>query len=639
MTSHRGKVDSAARNAPFGTDIQPKRNIKIVGGKQIEIAVESPPSSAGSSQRSLPPLQQGPNGTPPMEIQPPFQEYNNKKRPLEFSEKRTAPADKSNSHIHGTRGRYNSLPGSLTVLPPIPSPNSLSPTTRHSWHQRKSSSPSLSLSPSQSPTLRPAQATSLTDQLRELLQDYDAYRFQDMYKDLAEYDRKLCGYVSQPQANMVALRHHLPLPTNTLRLLFSSFGKDDNPDLVNYERLIQYLARAQVGTAEAETLLQESVNRFVNAPDLLPSDGEGLDEQIARYETEAKNAHKEKHQHHHGQRKKHHDSNGTVLERAEQEQLARQDQTQTTPQQVFSDRQDAKLLMLVEQQYIQGNQEPTDLHAMKKDFIDRDPNDQGMLTKEKVQEVCFKHRVPVQGSLMEKLLNRCHTTDNQYSWMAFLEFLARVKPLAVAGLELGAKQEAGRPSTWPKQRGDAFLKTNAKAGLTGLSQEPGLPPWETRKPLGRLGVRSPTAVEREITLYDSPSPTHSPPPSLQAAPIGQGQDNSISDAQRAELAAMAREHKAKREPPKAKMAAKAKDDDEPWFARFKHLAQGLYNLDSTNTGYLSKDETRSLVNNYNLIYRLGLEQSRIDKCIDSCYLSQGRVSIEHLLEALTLQVT
>ena len=100
----------------------------------------------------------------------------------------------------------------------------------------------------------------------------------------------------------------------------------------------------------------------------------------------------------------------------------------------------------------------------------------------------------------------------------------------------------------------------------------------------RLGVRSPTAVEREITQYDSPSPTHSPQPPLQAPPIHQGQDNPVSDVQRAELAAMAREHKAKRVAPKAKVSAKARDNDEPWFVRFKHLAQGLYNLDSTNTG-------------------------------------------------------
>ena len=47
---------------------------------------------------------------------------------------------------------------------------------------------------------------SLTDQLKDALDGYDPYLFQDMYRDLAEYDHKLCGYVSEAQANMVALR-------------------------------------------------------------------------------------------------------------------------------------------------------------------------------------------------------------------------------------------------------------------------------------------------------------------------------------------------------------------------------------------------------------------------------------------------
>lgn len=35
---------SAARGAPFGTDVQPKLNVKIIGGVAVEIPVDSPPS-------------------------------------------------------------------------------------------------------------------------------------------------------------------------------------------------------------------------------------------------------------------------------------------------------------------------------------------------------------------------------------------------------------------------------------------------------------------------------------------------------------------------------------------------------------------------------------------------------------------
>ena len=63
---------------------------------------------------------------------------------------------------------------------------------------------------------------------------------------------------------------------------------------------------------------------------------------------------------------------------------------------MFSDRQDAKLLMLLEQQYIQGNQEPTDLQDMKKDFMERDKCGEGTLTKENVcscHHLIFKNKI------------------------------------------------------------------------------------------------------------------------------------------------------------------------------------------------------------------------------------------------------
>ncbi|XP_071799869.1 uncharacterized protein C1orf87-like isoform X2 [Asterias amurensis] len=634
MASQRGKA-SAARNAPFGTDIQPKRNMKIVGGKQIEIAVDSPPTSA-STLRSLPPLQQGPNGTPPMEVQPPYQEYHNNNIKLEYPEKQTAPADKSNSHIHGTGGRHHSLPAIHAILPPIPSPNSLSPS-RDSWNKSRSPSPTLVNQPE----------VSLTDQLRELFVEYDPFRFQDMYKDLAEYDRKLSGFVSQPQVNMIAMKHQLPIPTNMLRLLFSNFCKEDNVDMVNYEKLIQYLARAQLGTAEAETLLQESVNRFVNAPDNPPADELDLDDQIAKYETTSKDSHHRRQQ---KQQRRAAEQRATPrdMRQIQSEKTSRQtgghhDQMQSLgsenepqiiakrPQRVFSDREDAKLLMLLEQQYIQGNQDPTDLQAMKKDFMERDTRSNGTLTKEKIQEVCFKHRIPLQGSLMEKLMQRCDTGENQHSWVAFLEFLGRVKPLATQAATLNT--DVARPSTWPKQGGDGGQKMITKSGSPSVPQEPAPPPWETRKPLGRLGIKSPTTVEREITLYDSPSP-----PPLDSGPPSAHIRVDHGNSEQAELAVMAQENRQKRQQAMAaKIPVKVKED-QPWFARFKHLAKGLYNLDSTNTGYLSREETVGLVNNYNLIYRLELQQSQIDRCVASCSYAKGQVSIEHLLEALRLCV-
>ncbi len=54
------------------------------------------------------------------------------------------------------------------------------------------------------------------------------------------------------------------------------------------------------------------------------------------------------------------------------------------PLRAFSDREDAKLLMLVEQQYIQGGEEPTDLVVMRNKLAAKDRFEDGTLTKKEV---------------------------------------------------------------------------------------------------------------------------------------------------------------------------------------------------------------------------------------------------------------
>ena len=101
------------------------------------------------------------------------------------------------------------------VLPPISgnhpannsmSPrNSLSPTNNNNTisappHHHSSSNNDDILQLTHQPNV------SLTEQLKDALEGFDPYIFQDMYKELAQYDHNLSGSVSQAQANMVALR-------------------------------------------------------------------------------------------------------------------------------------------------------------------------------------------------------------------------------------------------------------------------------------------------------------------------------------------------------------------------------------------------------------------------------------------------
>ncbi|XP_072018679.1 uncharacterized protein [Amphiura filiformis] len=718
---------SAARNAPFGTDVQPTTKTRIVGGKQVEIAVDSPPTSAGSrsSQKSLPPLTSGPHGTPPIETQPSLQGYEDEDGEEEeereqfaaFTQKenarnlysKTAPADKSNSHIHN-----RDLPGSHKVLPPI---SSHSPSSSHSPHNNNTID-DFSHSSSPASTQLNTPGVSFSDQLKDALEGYDPYMFQDMYKDLAQYDHKLCGYVSEAQANMVALRHQLPLNTNMLKLLFSNFAKDGHPETVNYEKMIQYLARAQLGTAEAETLLQESVNKFVNAPssahsgsssgigssqqdliDRFDRDREELNQQLQRqrqqqvpqqqlqqqegHRQQQQGGHRQQQgvqqqggghrqqQQHGGQRQQQQQQHGgqrqqqqvsdqyagqsgfgggqgrhqrspggqrndrrQSLERDDrQKQEAKTSVSPTRkPLRAFSDREDAKLLMMLEQQYIQGGEEPTDLVVMRNKLSAKDKSQEGTLTKKEIQDVCFAMRVPVQGSLMEKLMQRCDTGEGQYSWPAFIDFLERVKPLSTGSSK--KTPEPPKSKTWPMNNREENKAPSGRA--PGLPQEPGPPPWETRKPLARLHQRaSPTDVEREITQYDDRADQDFP--SHPSSSKTTHKPNSASE--RSQLESLARSHRARAmhaNQEKQRQMAKAEEEaaGERWFERFMHLAKGLYSADSTNTGYLSKEEMHRILNNYNLIYQLGFQESRIDRVISTHSTPKGLVSIEHLLETL-----
>lgn len=103
----------------------------------------------------------------------------------------------------------------------------------------------------------------------------------------------------------------------------------------------------------------------------------------------------------------------------------------------------------------------------------------------------------------------------------------------------------------------------------------------------RLETRAPkkviSEVEHEITRNDTPSEDRVSPT---VPPTTPGSENHSEVAQ---LRALAREHRQKREL-QQRAAARSnqqnvqRPDDDPWFDRFMHLARGVYNSDSTNTG-------------------------------------------------------
>ncbi|XP_077981639.1 uncharacterized protein LOC144436671 [Glandiceps talaboti] len=673
----------AARFAPFGTDIQPKTKVKIVGGRQVLVNANTPPQSSDSESTAPTPISR--QDSPNILTQPNFKHYDTfgshsgYNTPTQHDRTRKIPsqsadADKFNSQVHGSHNR-NGFPGGPSVLPPIKSQiksNPLSwpdddvddhqPNTNRGqgevYHKPEPRRRSPPPSPEPLPHLGKSNY-SMTNQLKDLLLGYDSYSFQDMYTDATEFDTRLTGFINQPQMNMLCLRHRLPIDSSMLRILFSSFAKEDNPDLVDYEKLIKYLARAQLGsTDKANTLLDDVVNRFMETKDDPVDKGSTLEKHIAmtmnRLDYEEPKQNKENQtkpdisprkqkppeyhrpQEHHQPRKKR-SAQGDGADDEQEKPVVRKQ-----PIKVFSDREDAKLLMLIEQQCMQGKEEKMDIDAMTRTFTEMDRSRYGTVSQKQIKEACFKHRVPVQGSIMEKLLQRCDLGDGQYSWVNFVEFLERVQPINMT-LELSPRSKAvaadpERPGTWPKkERKPREPRRNPL--IPGTPPEPAAPPWETRKPLARLGRknRSPSPELELQHIRETPSPTKTDNDPI---PVQQQQYN-ISDGsyQASQLKALAKQQEDKRIKDMQKKAAKdaASEKDQTWFQRFMHLAQGLYNADSTNSGYLERREIGRLINNYNLIYQLNIDTSHIDKAVATCSRSDGQVAIEPLLETLRLK--
>ncbi|XP_063963044.1 uncharacterized protein LOC129270964 [Lytechinus pictus] len=702
--SRRANAASTARNAPFGTDIQPSVKTKIIGGKTVEVAVRTPPASRTSSDS----LQSGPHGTPPMQYQPPVNEsnhssFNNSPDALPGSYRKiysqTAPRDSSNSHIHGKSNHYDGRPGAIRALPPIhasdhshdhgddddvlsdDTPQEDPPNIKDILHKP------FPVHMGSSAVLSPiSNKRSLTDQVAEHLVGYDPLHFKEMYTDLAEFDHGLHGYVNQPQMNMIAHKHKLPIPIETLRLLFSNFAKGSNPDHVNYEKLIQFLARAQLGLAKAETLLEDDVNKFVhetNGDDKTDLELGRLNAHIKRYEDQEEKERKEEERKLNEMREK--------KKRKEQEKWKPSFATRK-PLKTFTELEDAMLIRMLEEQFTDGKKKQTiDTEGMREMCLKKDRHKQGTFSRRDLDDLFLFYRIPVQGSLLNKMIQRIDTGDGQLSWVAFLEILDRVDsgeamtPRGEKGqsqsksqrrasedpdnlgsvgnrnsfrsspINSGSQRErsgnrsrdgprphAGglapvieprRPSTWPKRPIKEVLPTPEEPKKVSS------PPW-LRKPLARIDTsrhaqeqNNVTDVEMEITRNDTPTEDHA---SINSSPTPQQEDYEIEQLRR-----MAEEHQrrhrhrhAEEEVMKLSRQKNEKREREEWFKGFVHLAKGLYSQDASKSGCLEREEMIRLVNNYNLIYQLGISSSHIKRVIETCCHEGDQVPIQPVIEIL-----
>ena len=219
--------------APFGRDDQPHLEVKILGGKRIEIAVDkygnplnqtkkhsslnfqnqrssSVPSSVNSVKSSLPPWIMR-EDTPPRKIL----------KSLETSRD-------DNNNTRETPRKF-STPDSRAVLPPIDKNNSQGNAVGEVKDTK-----------------------SLTERLNIKLVDFDSVRLKEAYLCFAGFDSTLSGFVSTDQIEREFFRLQVPVGGELLNELMELFMSANRPNWVNYEQLLKFLSDAVQPTATRE---------------------------------------------------------------------------------------------------------------------------------------------------------------------------------------------------------------------------------------------------------------------------------------------------------------------------------------------------------------------------------------------------
>ncbi|BFY99676.1 hypothetical protein BsWGS_02716 [Bradybaena similaris] len=145
-------------------------------------------------------------------------------------------------------------------------------------------------------------------------------------------------------------------------------------------------------------------------------------------------------------------------------QLPRNNSTQTIKQEpvryqpgspFFGDGGETKLLRMVEEQ-LRENEFIVNLEQLMTSFQLEDRSHRGTLSADQIKNVCFKHRIPIQESLIRSLLQRCreNNEDGQYYWWTFVRLLEKAQPAKTNNSYPVSKQplEQARliPSSWNK---------------------------------------------------------------------------------------------------------------------------------------------------------------------------------------------
>nr|XP_039261803.1 uncharacterized protein C1orf87 homolog isoform X2 [Styela clava] len=423
-------MSNTTRNAPFGTDDTPNLQMKIVGGKRVQIAIDSTNNESSNDilNKSWPLPRIGPHGTPSILTQPNWEAYDSRLQSgFNTSDQHnlarnvssyTSPmGDRSHSFKHG-------LPvlNTKAVLPPIAT-QSAGPHV-HMNQQMLSSLNSNSHEFEES--------TTLEEQVEKQLKKFSAQKLKNMYIDLTTYDRKLTGLVTESQFSLISLRHDLPLKLSILKIIYAKFVDFKDPSMINYEKILQFLSDCinQTILSKSPTLLNTGHTRTRTSP---PDFRDVVSPYVPLIQQNPKSM-----------------SNMQGPNDGHVSQLGKE--------------ADEKLVELISAQL--SPKQNLEIDDLIKSFQELDRLEKGMLPIHVVKSTCIRHQLPFTSSILMKLLQRSETTAGMADWKLFLEPLKRIHQMRQ--IPNGSDMETDM---------------NHSSEINKISSSV---PWE-RKPLGQIG--------------------------------------------------------------------------------------------------------------------------------------------------------
>lgn len=190
-----------AMNAPFGTDEQPKINVKIVGGKAFELNERN-----GGKHDSL------------------------SRTPYKYSSK--PPWFLDDFHSEKTRSNKPHLTSISSV---VPEKLKRHKGSKNNYLERGN------LGERRASVIDEVENENFDEMLSRLLSAFPAKTFKEIYTEMASFDPGLQCFINEHQVETTLKRYKVPIPLGLLKKIFCKFVSKSNTNMINYENLIKYL--------------------------------------------------------------------------------------------------------------------------------------------------------------------------------------------------------------------------------------------------------------------------------------------------------------------------------------------------------------------------------------------------------------